>query len=366
MKIAPIIHSMDKEWGDKKNYNYRLIHTGQHYDHNMSEQFFNQLDIPKPDINLEVGSGTQAAQTAGIMIGYEKVLLKEKSDLCIVVGDVTSTMACAITAQKMHVPVAHVEGGIRSDDWTMPEEINRLLTDSITNWFFTTSEFANKNLVKSGVSRDRIFFVGNTMIDTLLANMQKLKKPDFWDDLKLTPGDYFVMTMHRPSNVDSLERLQKLLYAVAMNVDGHPLVFPVHPRTQKQLDDLDNKITNMHYVAPQGYLEFNYLVKHAKGVITDSGGITEETTVMSVPCLSLRENTERPETVSVGTNELVGHNKKRLFQRCIKLHPGVGKREKYLKNGMAKQRNESYNEFRNLLGKNQTVSEGIISNESYP
>ncbi|MDR9365946.1 MAG: UDP-N-acetylglucosamine 2-epimerase [Balneolaceae bacterium] len=248
----------------------------------------------------------------------------------------------------------------------MPEEINRLLTDSITNWFFTTSEFANKNLVKSGVSRDRIFFVGNTMIDTLLANMQKLKKPDFWDDLKLTPGDYFVMTMHRPSNVDSLERLQKLLYAVAMNVDGHPLVFPVHPRTQKQLDDLDNKITNMHYVAPQGYLEFNYLVKHAKGVITDSGGITEETTVMSVPCLSLRENTERPETVSVGTNELVGHNKKRLFQRCIKLHPGVGKREKYLKNGMAKQRNESYNEFRNLLGKNQTVSEGIISNESYP
>ena len=326
MKIAPIIHNMNQAWGGEGKYKYRLIHTGQHYDHNMSDQFFNQLRIPKPDVNLQVGSGTQAEQTAGIMIGYEKVLQDKKSDLCIVVGDVTSTMACAVTAQKMQVPVAHVEGGIRSDDWSMPEEINRLLTDSITNWFFTTSEFANKNLIKSGVSQDRIFFVGNTMIDTLLANMDNIKKPKFWDEIHLKPSQYFVITMHRPSNVDSLDKLQSTLNVIANNTQDIPLIFPVHPRTKKQLEDLDIEASNLKFVDPQGYLEFIYLIKHAKGVITDSGGITEEATVLGIPCLSLRENTERPETVSIGTNELVGQDHDEIISSLKKIINGNWKK----------------------------------------
>jgi UDP-N-acetylglucosamine 2-epimerase (non-hydrolysing) len=326
MKIAPIIHSMNQIWGEGGKYKYRLIHTGQHYDHNMSDQFFEQLEIPKPDINLEVGSGTQAEQTAGIMIGYEKVLMNKKSDLSIVVGDVTSTMACAITAQKMQVPVAHVEGGIRSNDWSMPEEINRLLTDSVTNWFFTTSKFANQNLIQSGISSDRIYFVGNTMIDTLLKNLDKIKKPRFWDNLDLNAKGYFVMTMHRPSNVDSLDKLKRTLKVIVDNTDNIPIVFPVHPRTKKQLNNLDIHASNLNFVDPQGYLEFIYLVKNAKGVITDSGGITEEASVMKVPCLSLRENTERPETVSIGTNELVGQDSELIISALNKIISGNWKK----------------------------------------
>lgn len=312
MKIAPIIKEMNREWKGGSRFKYRLIHTGQHYDHNMSESFFHQLGIPEPDVNFGVGSGSQAEQTAGIMVAYEKVLTERKSNLCIVVGDVTSTMACAITAQKMHVPVAHVEGGIRSGDWAMPEEINRLATDSVTNWFFTTSEFANKNLRKSGVNEDRIFFVGNTMIDTLIANLGHLKVPAFWNDAGLKKNNYFVITMHRPSNVDSLQQLDSLLHTVAGNVHGLPIVFPVHPRTEKNLRKISAHSPNLYFAEPQGYLEFNYLVKHAKGVITDSGGITEETTVMGIPCLTLRKNTERPETITIGTNELVGDDPARI------------------------------------------------------
>lgn len=326
MKIAPIIKVMNREWAGRNVFGYRLVHTGQHYDHNMSEQFFQQLGIPNPDINLEVGSGTQAEQTAGIMIGYEKVLLQKKSDLCIVVGDVTSTLACAITAQKLHVPVAHVEGGIRSGDWTMPEEINRMATDAVSNWFFTTSKFANQHLLKSGVKPDRIFFVGNTMIDTLLANLDHLRPPDFWDKLHLRQGNYFVVTMHRPSNVDSLERLNALLRTIGTNVNGLPVIFPVHPRTAKNFKELDDQSPNIHFVDPQGYFEFIYLVKHSKGVITDSGGITEETTVMGIPCLSMRENTERPETISIGTNELVGNEPNRIARALQKIISGKWKK----------------------------------------
>jgi UDP-N-acetylglucosamine 2-epimerase (non-hydrolysing) len=306
MKIAPIIRAIEARQLAGGKLNFRLVHTGQHYDSRMSGDFFAQLEIPEPDVNLDVGSGTQAEQTAAIMIRYEKLLMDKRSDLCLVVGDVTSTMACSIVAQKLGVRVGHVEGGIRSGDWTMPEEINRMVTDSITNWFFTTSEAANRNLRHSGVPDDRIFFVGNTMIDTLLLNMDRLRPPVFWDEQGLMPQGYFVLTLHRPANVDGARAFARLLQAVGEGTRGMPVVFPVHPRTGKTLQALEELPINVLFVEPQPYLEFNYLVRHSKAVITDSGGITEETTVMGVPCLTLRDNTERPETVAVGTNELLG------------------------------------------------------------
>ena len=308
MKIAPVVRAMKSRELAGGKLRFRLVHTGQHYDANMSGAFFEQLGIPEPDVNLEVGSGTQAEQTAAIMLGYESLLLENRCDLCLVVGDVTSTMACAITAQKLCIPVAHVEGGIRSDDWTMPEEINRMVTDSITNYFFTTSGTANENLVRSGVPEDRIFFVGNTMIDTLLKNIDRLNKPGLWEDLGLSAGEYFVLTLHRPANVDRGNDLNKLLQAIGEGARGHPVVFPVHPRSAKSLESIERIPENVFLTDPQPYLEFNFLVKHAKAVITDSGGITEEATVMGVPCMTLRDNTERPETITIGTNELVGTN----------------------------------------------------------
>ena len=325
MKIAPIIDALQAARARGGALRYRLIHTGQHYDRAMSGGFFEQLGIPEPDLNLEVGSGTQAEQAAAIMVRYEKVLLQQKSDLCLVVGDVTSTLACAIAARKLGVPVAHVEGGIRSGDWSMPEEINRVATDAITNWFFTTSETANANLRHAGVAAERIFFVGNTMIDTLLKQLPRLRPPPFWDALALRPGGYFVVTLHRPANVDGEQQLLRLLQAIAAGAAGLPVVFPVHPRTAKSLGALQRQMPGLHYVDPQGYLEFNYLVRHARGVITDSGGITEETTVMGVPCLTLRDNTERPETVTVGTNELIGTDPARLGPAMARLLAGQWK-----------------------------------------
>lgn len=325
MKIAAILRAFDKRIAEGSPLRYRLVHTGQHYDARMSDDFFEQLGIPKPDVNLEVGSGTQAEQTAQIMIRYEKLLLDAPSDLCLVVGDVTSTMACAITAQKLHIKVAHVEAGIRSNDWTMPEEINRLVTDAITNYFFTTSEFANENLRKSGISDDRIFFVGNTMIDTLLANIHRLQKPAFWDAHELVAGEYFVVTLHRPANVDKGDNFSRLLQAICTGARGHKVVFPVHPRTAKTLKEIGDMPSNLILVEPQPYLEFNYLVKNAKAVITDSGGVTEETTVMGVPCMTLRNNTERPETVALGTNELLGTDPKNLQPAFDRLFAGEWK-----------------------------------------
>ena len=326
MKLAPIIDALKVAQSEGSLLLYRLIHTGQHYDQAMSGSFFEQLGIPEPDINLGVGSGSQAEQTAAIMVGYEKVLMEKSSDLCLVVGDVTSTMACSVVARKLRVPVAHVEGGIRSGDWTMPEEINRVVTDSITNWFFTTSETANENLRSYGVTSDRIFFVGNTMIDTLLKQMPYLVPPLFWDQLGLQSGQYFVITLHRPANVDGDQQLLALLRAISVGSEGFPVVFPVHPRTAKNLKQLGVHIPGIHYVDPQGYLEFNYLVKHAKAVITDSGGITEETTVMGVPCLTLRDNTERPETVTIGTNELIGTDPGKLAPALARLMAGEWKK----------------------------------------
>ncbi|MBS0307092.1 MAG: UDP-N-acetylglucosamine 2-epimerase (non-hydrolyzing) [Proteobacteria bacterium] len=329
MKIAPIIRAIEARQRDPAaggTLAYRLVHTGQHYDARMSGDFFTQLGIPAPDVNLEVGSGTQAEQTAAIMTRYERLLLDAPSALCLVVGDVTSTMACAIAAQKLHVPVAHVEGGIRSGDWTMPEEINRLVTDAITNWFFTTSEVANANLRRAGVRAEQIFFVGNTMIDTLLAHLDRLRAPPFWAEAGLEPGGYFVMTLHRPGNVDDAAGFQRLIDAVGEATRGLPVVFPVHPRTAKTLAALPARPAGLRVVEPQPYLEFNYLVRHAKGVITDSGGITEETTVMGVPCVTLRDSTERPETVTIGTNELIGTDPAALRPALDRLFAGQWKK----------------------------------------
>jgi UDP-N-acetylglucosamine 2-epimerase (non-hydrolysing) len=322
MKIAPIIRALEYRKTQGGPLQYRLIHTGQHYDARLSGDFFAQLGIPAPDVNLEVGSGTQAEQTAAIMTRYERLLLEARSALCLVVGDVTSTMACAIAAQKLCVPVAHVEGGIRSGDWTMPEEINRMVTDAITNWFFTTSTFANDNLRCAGVDGERIFFVGNTMIDTLLTHLERLRPPSFWDDLGLQQGQYFVVTLHRPGNVDAADSLARMLAAIGNGTRGLPVIFPVHPRTAKTLGELTNLPVGVHIVEPQPYLEFNYLVKHAKAVITDSGGITEETTVLGVPCMTLRDSTERPETVSMGTNALIGTDPARLGPALDRLFAG--------------------------------------------
>jgi UDP-N-acetylglucosamine 2-epimerase (non-hydrolysing) len=326
MKVAPIIHAIQRTDCTQRRLVYRLIHTGQHYDRRMSGDFFSQLHIPEPQVNLGVGSGTQAEQTAAIMVGYERLLLSGPSRLCLVVGDVTSTMACAITSQKMGIPVAHVEGGIRSGDWTMPEEINRLITDSITNYFFTTSEVANSNLRNGGVDDKRIFFVGNTMIDSLLANQSRLRPPACWHDFKLQSGQYLVLTLHRPSNVDQPLVLRNLLQAVAAGSRGLPVVFPVHPRTAKMLQHLGSLPENFQTIEPQGYLEFIYLIKHAKAVITDSGGVSEETTVLSVPCMTLRDSTERPETVSLGTNELLGSDPQKLIVAFEKLFDGDWKK----------------------------------------
>lgn len=326
MKIAPIIHAIQKAQDKKRNISYRLVHTGQHYDKNMSDTFFEELNIPRPDVNLGVGSGSQAEQTAGIMIAFEKELLRNPTDLVIVVGDVTSTMACSIVAKKFNIKVAHIEAGIRSWDLTMPEEINRMVTDVLADYYFTTSEIANMNLKNIGVKSDRIFFVGNVMIDTLLANMKRLKKPEIFDLLGLEEKKYLMLTLHRPANVDESEKLKALMSEIVNNVRGLPIIFPIHPRTAKIFSELGIQANNLHIVAPMGYLEFNYMVKYCKAVITDSGGITEETTVMGIPCITLRDNTERPETCVIGTNELVGNTPKVIKPILNKLFSGNWKK----------------------------------------
>jgi UDP-N-acetylglucosamine 2-epimerase (non-hydrolysing) len=327
IKIAPLVHEIERQhakFNEQKlncsedptsaekigrNIHYSLVHTGQHYDYKMSDSFFADLNIPEPDVNLGCSGGTQAEQTAAIMVAFEKELIANPSDIVLVVGDVTSTMACAIVAKKLNTKVAHVEAGIRSFDLTMPEEINRMVTDSITDYFFTTSKYANSNLRKAGVLENKIFFVGNVMIDTLLANRHRFQKPKIYDDIGLKEGRYLVLTLHRPANVDDSSKLKALVEAILESSRGLPVIFPVHPRTAKIIVSLNSLVSQTLFLTePLGYLEFNYLVEHSKAIITDSGGITEETTVMGVPCMTLRNNTERPETVLNGTNELIGTN----------------------------------------------------------
>ena len=393
MKVAPIIKAI-KEWKPtsgsslkgREEIQYRLVHTGQHYDKNMSDTFFEELGIPAPDVNLGCGGGTQAEQTAAIMVAFEKELMAHPADIVLVVGDVTSTMACSIVAKKLNTMVCHVEAGIRSWDLTMPEEINRMVTDSLADYMFTTSEVANRNLVRLGASLQlppkgrrviaqnpspingedgkcdnkihpslqggagvgpKVWFVGNVMIDTLLANRSRFRKPEVWDELGLKEQEFIVMTMHRPANVDEENHLRAMMEQIIDNVHGLPVIFPIHPRTAKIFKDLwkptpnpslkggecessegilTKLFPNLHIVEPMGYLEFNYLVERAKAVVTDSGGITEETTVMGVPCITLRDNTERPETCTVGTNELIGTDPAAIKPALDKLFAGEWKK----------------------------------------
>tara|TARA_R110002050_G_scaffold74772_4_gene160154 strand:+ start:57375 stop:58466 length:1092 start_codon:yes stop_codon:yes gene_type:complete len=326
IKMAPIIEAIKKQIDLGENIKFRLIHTGQHYDDDMSAQFFKALEIPNPDINLGAGGGTQSEQTSTIMVGYERLLAKSKSDLCLVVGDVNSTMACSIVAKKNNIKVAHVEAGIRSGDDSMPEEINRKVTDSISDFFFTTSLSATENLIKQGVNVDCIYFVGNVMIDTLYKFKSRFKKPEIWGEINLKKDNYILCTLHRPSNVDDRQKLLSIINEICENVNNLPILFPVHPRTQLVLKKIKINHPNLFFTKPMGYLEFNYLTKNAKGVITDSGGITEETTVMGVPCITVRNNTERPETVSIGTNELIGDNPEAIKPALNKLFKGQWKK----------------------------------------
>lgn len=325
MKIAPIIKSIGSRKAAGAAIEYRLVHTGQHYDKKMSADFFEQLGIPEPHANLEAGGGSQAEQTAAIMIRFEKELLEHRPDLILVVGDVTSTMACTITAKKLCVDAVHVEAGIRSGDMTMPEEINRIVTDSITDHFFTTSEVANEHLRKAGVADKRIHFVGNTMIDTLYQNLNRLVEPDLWTAAGLKEKKYFLLTLHRPANVDDPANLNHLLDTIMRCTGELPVVFPVHPRTKKILDSIGFQNEKLVLAEPMPYLEFIYLVKNALAVITDSGGITEEATVLHVPCMTMRDSTERPETVTMGTNELIGTDPTKLVPYLEKIMKGTWK-----------------------------------------
>lgn len=306
IKIAPIIKAIQKKQSEGETISFRLVHTGQHYDKNLSETFFEELNIPHPDANLEVKSGSQAEQTAAIMIAFEKELLQNPCDLVLVVGDVNSTMACTIVAKKMNVKVTHVEAGIRSGDMTMPEEINRIVTDSITDYFFTTSTSAGDNLLKYGADPASIFFVGNVMIDTLYQNLDRILPPIFWEDFQLKTGNYIILTLHRPSNVDEENSLLDMLQGIDKMVGDKKVIFPIHPRTKAVLGAQSLGFKNITMVDPQGYLNFMYLIKNSFAVITDSGGISEETTVLGIPCFTLRTTTERPETIEIGSNHLIG------------------------------------------------------------
>lgn len=317
MKVAPIIKAIEKAQVNGDNISYRLVHTGQHYDKKMSADFFDQLGIPDPHCNLECGSGSAAEQTAAIMVKFEKELLTNRPNMVLVVGDVNSTMACAITAKKMCIPIAHVEAGIRSGDINMPEEVNRMVTDAICDAYFTTTELANHNLLSQQIARSKIHLVGNTMVDTLYQHLSKIKAPACWDDFELVEKNYFLLTLHRPSNVDNPDKLAQIISAVLKATNGSPIIFPVHPRTRQQLIHLKIDSDRLYMIDPQPYLEFIYLIKNANGIITDSGGITEEATMLNVPCLTMRKTTERPETVLQGTNELIGDDMYKL-SNCIK------------------------------------------------
>ncbi|WP_152286920.1 non-hydrolyzing UDP-N-acetylglucosamine 2-epimerase [Flavicella marina] len=326
VKIAPIIAAIEAEKLTGKDIMYRLVHTGQHYDAKMSASFFEQLNIPNPDVNLGCTGATQSEQVASILIAFEKELLEHPTDLVLVVGDVNSTMACTIVAKKLQIKVAHVEAGIRSYDWSMPEEINRVITDRIADYFFTTTPLASENLMKEGVANEKVFFVGNVMVDTLLQNKKRFLQPEVFAQKKLEQKKYMVLTLHRPANVDEENNIKNILEEIATNSNGLPIVFPVHPRTKKQLDKLGDFPEHLIMIPPLSYLEFNYLVENSFAVVTDSGGITEETTMMGIPCITLRDNTERPETITLGTNELIGTAPENIQPTFQKLFAGNWKK----------------------------------------
>ncbi|MCD6303457.1 MAG: UDP-N-acetylglucosamine 2-epimerase (non-hydrolyzing) [Planctomycetes bacterium] len=326
MKIAPLMEAY-RRYEDIRPV---LVHTGQHYDERMSELFFRQLGIPRPDVNLGVGSASHAVQTAEILKAFEPVVLAEKPDAVLVVGDVNSTIACGLAAVKLHVPLIHVEAGLRSGDRAMPEEINRILTDAISDMLFCTEASGVENLRREGVPDEKIFLVGNVMIDTLLNNRRKAEGSTILADLGLKEGGYAVLTLHRPANVDDPAVLGRLLDALEVIQADMPIVFPVHPRTRKNLADSPlagrlDAMSGLVRIEPAGYLDFLKLMASARLVLTDSGGIQEETTILQVPCLTLRENTERPVTAEVGSNTIVGTDTRKILDAYRRLAAGEGR-----------------------------------------
>jgi len=313
MKIAPIVEEMRKH----PDLQGVLVHTGQHYGEGMSDVFFRELGIPVPDVHLGVGSGSHAEQTARIMVEFERVCLEQKPGMVVVVGDVNSTMACSIVAAKLLIPVAHVEAGLRSFDRKMPEEINRLVTDALASHLFTTSRDANENLQREGADPGKIFFVGNVMIDTLMKHRAKAAALSIDK-----PKQYALVTLHRPSNVDDPHVLGGILEALDEISKTMPVLFPIHPRTAKRIDDFGLSMNGIRTMPPQGYLEFLNLQSTATVVLTDSGGAQEETTILGVPCLTLRHNTERPITITAGTNIMVGPNKTRILDAFRRIMSG--------------------------------------------
>lgn len=327
MKMAPLIEAMN---GYPERIRHLLVHTGQHYDEKMSKSFFHDLGMPKPDVDLEVGSGSHAEQTGRVMVEFEKVCLKEKPDLVIVVGDVNSTMACAITAKKLGIRVAHVEAGLRSRDMSMPEEINRLCTDVLCDLLFTTDHFADENLLAEGVPMEKIFFVGNVMIDTLLKHREVARGLDLNGKWGLEPGRFATLTLHRPSNVDDRGAFEGILGALNEIAGRIPIVFPIHPRTRKMMEGFGlggcfapaGETAGIRLVEPLGYIEMLHLNMNARMIITDSGGLQEEATVLGVPCLTLRHNTERPITCEVGTNFVIGNSGEKILDHARRILNG--------------------------------------------
>ena len=315
MKMAPIVAEMKR-----RGVQQVLVHTGQHYDEAMSASFFRDLGMPKPDINLEIGSGSHAQQTARIMLAFEAVVLEQKPDWLVVVGDVNSTIACALVATKLGVKVAHVEAGLRSRDWSMPEEVNRVLTDRIANLLLTPSPDGDANLLAEGIAPERIVRVGNVMIDTLLMQLNRAKELRVCEAMELRAREFGVVTLHRPSNVDEPETLGRIFSALAQISNTLPLVFPAHPRTQARIKEFGLEIpAGLRMIDPMGYLEFLNLWSNARLVLTDSGGLQEETTALGIPCLTLRENTERPVTVDEGTNQIVGTDPNRIIAAAMEI-----------------------------------------------
>jgi len=343
MKIAPIVRAIEERKSQGIDIKQTLVHTGQHYSPEMSDILFTQLGLPEPDINLNIGSGSHGQQTGRIMEEFEKILFDIKPDVVLVVGDVNSTIACAIDAKKLGIKVVHVEAGLRSHDMDMPEEINRILTDSISDFLFTTEKSGTDNLIKEGHSSDKIHFVGNVMIDSLISNLEKADKTTILSELGLSEKNYVLATLHRPSNVDTAKQLEKLGSCLTELAKDKTIVFPAHPRTVANIESfglghLFSKTNNIIITKPLPYHEFICLIKNSHAVVTDSGGIQEETTYLGVPCLTLRENTERPVTITEGTNILIGTDPDRILEEYKRIDSSDNKQAPALWDGKAAKR----------------------------